>query len=409
MLLFLSVSIFTYTIAKILKMSKRCKIRELFPTLHLGDHLPGPHNSITDVSGVLVYTKSIHDTSGAAPGNINTGVTTILPRKDFFHKACYAGLFRFNGSGEMTGSHWIEETGLLHSPVILTNSFSVGPAYTGIYEHCIGEYGKDGVDWFMLPVVAETFDGFLNDLSKFAVKSSDIVEGINNATGERVKEGNTGGGTGMICHHFKGGTGSASRVVTGFDKDGNETKYTVGTLVQANYGKKSDFRISGIPVGRLLEKEETEEQKNADTALRAHTDKKEGSIIVIIATDAPLHPLQLQRLAKRATVGLARVGGQGHNPSGDIFLAFSTANEIPVQTVGADHRDVDPWKAKAMSIDVIDDATINSLFVAVAESVEESIYNALFMAETMVGNAKREVKALDLEKVQNILERLAAI
>ncbi|KAF2102627.1 peptidase family T4 protein [Rhizodiscina lignyota] len=392
--------------------SSRCRIRQLLPNLHLGDHPTGKLNSITDVPGVLVHTKSIHSAPSAPEGHINTGVTTILPRKDFFKSACYAGIFRFNGSGELTGSHWIEETGLLHCPVVLTNSFSVGAAYTGIYEYCVREYSsEDGeVDWFMLPVVGETFDGYLNDIGKFAVTSKDIVEGIEKASSDRVEEGNTGGGTGMMCHGFKGGTGSASRLVKGKigrpDGSLEDTQYTVGTLVQANYGKKPDLRISGIPVGRILEKQDkTPEQEAQDIAIREAKDKKDGSIIVVIATDAPLHPLQLQRLAKRATVGLARVGGQGHNPSGDIFLAFSTAKEVPVQSVGASHRAVDPWIPSTFNIDVVDDNTINSLFVAVAEVVEEAIYNALCMAENMVGLRDRKVDALDLEKVREIVGR----
>jgi D-aminopeptidase len=390
-------------------MSTRSRIRDRFPTLHLGDYPPGPLNSLTDVPGVLVHTKSIHEADGAALGCVNTGVTTILPRKNWFNEACHAGIFRFNGAGEMTGSHWIEESGLLHSPVILTNSLSIGPAHSGIWEHCIREFGKDGVDWGILPVVAETNDGYLNDLSKFAVKPSDVVEGIDRASSGRVEEGNTGGGTGMIAHHFKGGTGSASRVISGLDLQGNQKKYTVGTLVQANYGRKTDFRISGVPVGRLLDKEDSEAQKETEAAIRSHTDKKEGSIIVIIATDAPLHPLQLQRLAKRATVGLGRVGGQGHNLSGDIFVAFSTGNKILVRDFGIDHGDLDPWKARPITIDVMDDMTTNSLIASVVESVEESIYNAIFMAEDMVGNKGRSVKALDLDKVQSILEKASAI
>lgn len=392
----------------------RGRVRDVLPNVHFGDWQPGPLNSLTDVPGVLVHTKSVHSAPSTPEGHINTGVTTILPRKNFFSSACYAGIFRFNGSGEMTGSHWLEETGLLNSPIILTNSFNVGQAYTGIYEYCIREYQdeKGEVDWFMLPVVAETFDGYLNDISKFAVQSQDIVEGMEKASGDRVPEGNTGGGTGMICHYFKGGTGSASRIVKGsrLEKDGTlvDVDYTIGALVQANYGKKTDFRISGVPVGRIFEKEATAEQQAKEQDIKNAKDRKDGSIIVILATDAPLHPLQLQRLAKRATVGLARVGGQGHNPSGDVFLAFSTANEIPVQTVGANHRTVDPWKPSPLNIDVLDDTTINAMFNATAEAVEESILNALCMAETITGFQGRTIEALNLEKVKEIMSKYAA-
>lgn len=401
----------------------RGRIRDILPGIRIGTHKPGPLNALTDVPGVLVHTQSLHQNGGS----VNTGVTTILPRADWFHSACYAGIFRFNGSGEMTGSHWLEETGLLSSPVVLTNSFAVGAAYQGIYEHAIKQHGGDGVDWFLLPVVAETFDGHLNDLSTFAVRPHHIVEGIAAAAGGvPVPEGNTGGGTGMMCHGHKGGTGTSSRVVDGLgvalpgddDKAAPATTYTVAALVQANYGRLGHLRVTGAPVGRLLAEEleakassavglsaaEAEQARRFEEAERAK-DKKDGSIVVVLATDAPLHPLQLQRLAKRATVGLARVGGYGHNPSGDLFLAFSTANEIPVQRATAQKRAVDPFKAAAMSVQVVNDNSINALFEAAADATEEAIYNALCMAETMVGLKGRTIEALDLEKLKSIMAK----
>ncbi|KAK3081417.1 hypothetical protein LTS18_006874 [Coniosporium uncinatum] len=402
--------------------SPRCRIRTLLPTLYLGRYPPGPKNSLTDVPGVLASTSSIHSAPSATPGSVNTGLTCILPRRDFFSKACFAGLFRFNGSGELTGSHWIEETGLLHSPIVLTNSFAVGAAYQGIYEYCVPRYKAedDGeVDWFLLPVVGETFDGFLNDMSTFAVRSQDVVRGLEAVSGDAVEEGCTGGGTGMICHWFKGGTGSSSRVVMG-ESGGREKEFTVGALVQANYGAMRDFKMAGVPVGRLMVRAMEERlRENPDDAetlaeqmvlanLKQHKDKKDGSIIVIIATDAPLHPTQLQRLAKRATVGLAKVGGLGHNPSGDIFLAFSTGVEIPVQTVGAQHRSVNPWTPSTLSIEMIDDQTINALIEATADAVEESIYNAVCMAESMTGFKGRRIDALNLEKVKELMEKYGA-
>jgi D-aminopeptidase len=397
--------------------STRCRLRDLLPTVYLGKYQPGKKNSLTDVKGVLVHTQSITSAEGAVPGSVNTGVTTILPRASFFNKACFAGIFRFNGSGEMTGSHWIEETGLLHSPIIITNSFAVGAAYQGIYEYCIPKYKskEGGVDWFMLPVVAETFDGYMHDIGNLVVKPEHIVHGIENVSDAPVPEGNTGGGTGMLCHGHKGGTGSSSRVVLGLDTEGKEKQYTVAALVQANYGKIVDFKIAGAPIGRLLIKDiekrvlEKEPESMTEKAImeeiNAAKDKKDGSIIVIIATDAPLHPLQLQRLAKRATVGLARVGGVGHNPSGDIFLAFSTGNEIPVQSVGAGRSDVDPWKPAAMSVEMLDDNTINSIFEGAADSVEESIYNAVCMAENMTGFQGRVIHALPLERVKELMQK----
>ncbi|KAI0968209.1 peptidase family S58 [Xylaria arbuscula] len=387
----------------------RLRIRELLPNVHLGDWAPGPLNSITDVPGVLVHTQEIL----ADNGNVNTGVTSILPREDWFHKACYAGLFSFNGSGEMTGSHWINETGLLHSPIIITNSFAVGAAYQGIYEYAIKSQGaaKGQVDWFLLPVVAETFDGYLNDLSQFPITPAHIVRGLESVSSDRVREGCVGGGTGMICHYFKGGTGSSSRVVPGFDSKGETKNYTLGALVQANYGKKPHFRIAGVPVGRILAQEDDKaaeldaEKRLAQENLEREKDRRDGSIIVILATDAPLHPTQLQRLAKRATVGLARVGGRGHNPSGDIFLAFSTGNHIPVQEISMDRREVDPWKPTPFSTEVVDDASINGLFEAAAEATEEAIYNAVCMAETMVGNLGHKIEALPLDRVKEIMAK----
>ncbi|KAI4933959.1 uncharacterized protein J4E92_003629 [Alternaria infectoria] len=395
----------------------RQRIRDLLPTLHLGRYQPGPKNSLTDIPGVLVHTESIHSSPAypdAPPNDINTGVTTIIPRKDWFHKACFAGMFRFNGSGEMTGAHLIEEMGLLFSPIIITGSFGVGSAYNGIYEYAIRENcDKNGkVDWFLLPVVAETFDGFLHDVSKFAVTPKHVVDGIDKASSDPVKEGNTGGGTGMICHYFKGGTGSSSRVVPG--EDGKS--YTVAALVQANYGKMWDLKIGGAPIGRLIyeeQKRKIEEnpddpellaQANLLFKVKKEKDKKDGSIIIILATDAPLHPQQLQRLAKRATVGLSRVGGYGTNSSGDVFLAFSTANELNVQTVTAGQASVDPYKAREVSVTMTDDQTINALFEASADAVEEAIYNVLCMAETMDGNGNK-IEGLNLGRVKELMQK----
>ncbi|KAI8282589.1 Beta-peptidyl aminopeptidase BapA [Colletotrichum sp. SAR11_240] len=376
----------------------RGRIRDILPNLHLGTWPAGPKNSITDIPGILASTQEIHTDEG-----VNTGVTVILPHENWFKDACYAGVFRFNGSGELTGSHWIEETGLLASPIVLTNSFSVGDCYRGIYEYSIKNYSNDKgeVEWFLLPVVGETFDGHLNDISKLAVKPSDVINGIETATDAPVREGNTGGGTGMICHYFKGGTGSSSRVVEGFDGEGNKKNYTVAALVQANYGKAAHLRIGGFPVGRILEKEKAD----SFVEVAKHKDKKDGSIIVIIATDAPLTPIQCQRLAKRATVGLSRVGGYGHNPSGDIFLAFSTGNHIPVQSISMERREVDPWRAKALKIESIDDTSINGLFEAAADATEESIYNVLCSAETMTGFCGRTIEALPLDRLREIMKK----
>lgn len=215
--------------------SPRGRIREIIPNIIIGRYPTGPLNSLTDVPGVLVHTESLRRTT---PTIVNTGVTTILPRKEWFHDGCHAAYFRFNGSGEMTGSHWLDETGILNSPIIITNSFAVGPCYSGIYEYAVEKYkDKEGlVDWFLLPVVTETYDGYMSDIGAMAVKSDMVVRGIEKASADRVPEGNTGGGTGMCCQGYKGGTGSASRLVPGvIKKDGKEEKveYTVAALVQA--------------------------------------------------------------------------------------------------------------------------------------------------------------------------------
>lgn len=388
----------------------RQRLRQLLPKLHLGDWPTGPLNGITDVAGVLTHTTTLRPPSNPA---INTGVTILLPHQGWFHEALYAGLFRFNGSGEMTGSHWIDETGLLHSPIVLTNSFSVGEAYRGIYDHAIKHQSRpDGsVDWFLLPVVAETFDGWLNDTTAFAVQPAHIVHGLEAATAALTPEGCTGGGTGMICSGLKGGTGTSSRVVRGpVGADGAPPQdYTVGVLVQANYGSLRDLRIAGVPVGRLLLAQRARDGDEAvlrqQAEIEAAKRKRDGSIIVVVATDAPLHPTQLQRLAKRATVGLARVGGYGANPSGDLFLAFSTGNKVPVQTVTAQRRSVDPFQPRVLHADVVDDQSINGLFQAVADATEEAIYNAICMAETVTGHQGHRVDAIDLAQLKEIMEK----
>ncbi|KAK3181925.1 hypothetical protein K4F52_006829 [Lecanicillium sp. MT-2017a] len=315
-------------------------------------------------------------------------------------------MFRYNGAGELTGSHWIEETGLLYSPIVLTNSFSVGSCNTGIYKYAVDKYRDEngGVDWFLNPVVGETFDGYLNDLTQPVVTPDHVVKGIEQASSEPVQEGNTGGGTAMMCQGFKGGTGTSSRIVPGLDTNGKEASYTVAALVQANYGRMMHLHIAGIPVGRILlaEAQRERDAARAKAAYDAAKDKNDGSIIIVLATDAPLHPTQLQRLARRATGGLSRVGGYGHNSSGDIFIAFSTANEIPVQDKP---DDFDPLKAQALPIQSIDEESINGLIEATADATEEAIYNALCMAEDMVGHQGHSVKALPLERVRTIIQR----
>lgn len=390
-------------------LTSRARVRNVLPNLHLGFHPTGSLNSITDVPGVLVHTQSIRRPAGyntARPASvINTGITTVLPRRDWFDNCCYAAIFSFNGSGELTGSHWINETGLLASPIILTNSFSVGACYDGVYRYAVQHHAdKDGiVDWFLLPVVGETFDGFLNDIGALAVTSDMVVRGIENANADRVREGNTGGGTGMLTMGFKGGTGSASRVVDAMVR-GEKMNFTIGVLVQSNFGKARDLRFGPVPVGRVLERE----QKGLASTSGLPEPKKDGSIIVVIATDAPLHPIQLQRLIKRATIGVARTGGFGSNSSGDIFIAFSTATKVPREPGTSSRLTSQEAQFTAtveQSVDVVQDTTINGLFEAAAEAVEESILNALCMAQTMEGPRGYHAEPINLEKLKGIVAR----
>lgn len=372
---------------------KRFRVRELLPELFLGNWKPGRLNSITDVPGVLVNTESIQPDQ-----DVNTGVTTILPRADWYKYTCHAAIFKFNGAGEMTGSHWIDEIGILTSPIILTTNSSIGEAFRGVYDYVIryASTSDQDMDLFTFPVITETYDGYLNKQSRFAVTPEHVVQGILKASADAVPEGCTGGGTGMICHRFKGGTGSSSRIVPGVDAKGNPKDYTVGVLIQANYGKKEDLRIGGVPVGRIL----SEDAKTAASGV--HGPLADGSIIIVVATDVPLLPVQLQRLAKRATVGLSRVGGYGSNGSGDIFLAFSTAAKIPMQGFS---DGLDPYQPSSVSVETVENESINGVFEAVADATEEAIYNVLCMAETMTGYKGRTVEALDLSKVREIVTK----
>lgn len=379
----------------------RDRIRNVLPSIYLGRWPTGRLNSITDVPGVLVHTQSIEPDS-----NVHTGVTTILPRKDWHKFSSFAGVFRFNGCGEMTGSHWLNETGLLCSPIIITATSSVGEGYRGVTEYIYRNHRQEsgGVDLFVLPVIAETYDGFLSDPSRFAVTPEHVMAGIQSATADAVPEGNTGGGTGMICHRFKGGTGSSSRIVKGFSSEDKEVDYTLGVLVQANYGVSETLCIGGVPVGRILQKEGKLPTKTPADNMAAEP-RKDGSIIIIISTDAPLIPIQLQRLATRATVGLGKVGGYGNNNSGDIFLAFSTGNQIPSGDVSMQPKPgFNDYTPTERVVRMSDNDTLNGLFEAAADATEEAIYNAMSMAAPMTGYRGRHVPALDLADVKRIVE-----
>lgn len=345
----------------------RTRLREL--GIRIGELPTGAFNALTDVQGIRVgHTTLIYD----APRVARTGVTVILPREgNIWRDHCFAGCHRFNGNGEMTGMAWVEEAGLLTTPIAITNTHQVG-----LVRDVLVEYGRaqPGAPAWLLPVVAETYDGVLNDIDAFHLQREHVLAAIENARGGRVDEGNVGGGGGMRCHGFKGGIGTSSRVVTIAG-----AAYTVGALVQANYGSMKHLRVNGVPVGQVL-------------AAKYQASDARGSIIIIVATDAPLLPVQCKRLAQRATVGLARVGGYGHNSSGDLFLAFATGNHIPAET------------AQRIAVEMLPHSQMDALFEATVQAVEEAILNALCAAETMEG-FRGTVLALPLDALMDIMRR----
>jgi len=344
------------------------------------DGTPGRFNAITDVEGVVVGYSTIIE--GEGEHAIRTGVTAILPRKQATSdKPVFAGVFSLNGNGEMTGTHWIEESGFLEGPVLLTNTHSVGVVRDATIQWRIrhGEPDASGY-WWSLPVVAETYDGHLNDINGFHVKPEHVFAALDSARGGAIAEGNVGGGTGMICHEFKCGTGTSSRVV----KIG-EREYRVGVLVQANYGIRGELRIAGVPVGKVLKND-----------LLWSEPKDTGSIIIVVATDAPLLPHQLKRLAKRASLGLARNGSYSGNGSGDIFIAFSTANETATQVA-------------MTSLTALGNEQMDPLFLATARAVEESIINAMIAAEPMSGYKGNKAAAIDHQALIKLLKEHKAV
>ena len=334
------------------------RLRDLGITI--GHYPTGPHNAITDVPGVLVgQTTLIHD----HPRIARTGVTVIMPREgEIWQNPAFAAHHSFNGCGEMTGLLWVEESGQLSSPIALTNTHHVGTVHEAIVAYAQEQgHTKDS----SLPVVAETWDGWLNDMDGFHIGREHVDLAIGRLSSGPVAEGNVGGGTGMICHEFKGGIGTSSRLV--------ETKggtYSIGALVQANHGSREDFRVDGVPVGRML-----------TTPTPWDEPAGASSILIILATDAPLLPFQCRRLAKRATVGFSRVGGIGHNGSGDIFLAFATGNDLrPTEST--------------RSLIMMPNDQMSPLFAGAAEAVEEAILNAVVAADTMTGYKDRTAYGL---------------
>ena len=334
---------------------------------------PGAHNAITDVAGVLVGQTTL-----VRGRDVRTGVTVVLPRGKRYDPV-FAGWHAFNGNGEMTGTTWVEESGFLETPIAITNTHSVGVTRDAVVDWMSqnGLYDPlhPGIYW-LNPVVAETYDGTLNDINGFHVRAGDVQAALDSASSGPVAEGNTGGGTGMICHGFKGGTGTASRRLS--DEEGGTS---VGVLVQANHGGRPALTIAGCPVGRELASQGIED--NGET----------GSIIVVVATDAPLLPHQLKRLARRVPLGIGRVGGIGGNTSGDIFIVFSTANP------GAADR------SRTVELRMLPNDALDPLFNAVIQATEEAILNALAAAETMTGRNGNTVPALPHAQVRAILKK----
>ncbi|GJQ20885.1 MAG: aminopeptidase [Bacteroidia bacterium] len=344
---------------------------------------PGEWNAITDVKGVEVGYTTIIEGSGKlvrGKGPVRTGVTAIFPKGREFRDRVFGAWFTLNGNGEMTGTTWLEESGSLGSPILITNTHSVGVVRDAVIEWGAMKGTGEGYSGdFSLPVVAETWDGGLNDINGFHVKKEHVFQALDHAVSGPIAEGNVGGGTGMIAHGFKGGTGTASRKLE--QRDGG---YTVGVLVQANYGSRELLRIAGVPVGKeitdLLPK-------------RGQAPEDAGSIIVVVATDAPLLPHQLKRIVTRVALGVGVMGGRGENSSGDIFIAFSTANPEVAKT-----KDL-------ATITMLPNERINPLFRAAVEATEEAIVNAMIAAETMVGINGNTVYAIPHDRLKEVLKK----
>jgi D-aminopeptidase len=339
---------------------------------------PGPFNSITDIKGVEVGYRTLISGEGklqVGVGPVRTGVTAIFPRGKSAVDPVFAGWFTENGNGEMTGTTWVEESGFLYGPVMITNTHSVGVVRDTVIDWQV----KHGTpipleDWWSLPVVAETWDGDLNDINGFHVKPEDAIAAMQDAHSGPIAEGNVGGGTGMICFEFKGGTGTSSRQLPE-----NLGAYTVGVLVQCNFGVRHLLRIAGTPVGYEIPLD----TRRNDT----------GSIIVIVATDAPLLPHQLKRIARRVTLGLGRLGSISGNGSGDIFIAFSTAN------AGAG------MAQKSANVQTLANGQMDSLFEAAVQATEEAVVNAMIAAKTMTGINGHTVEALPHDRLREVLKK----
>jgi D-aminopeptidase len=350
------------------------------------DGTTGAINAITDVSGVTVGHTTLISGEGklqVGKGPVRTGVTAVLPRgKDSMTDPVFAGWWSLNGNGEMTGTTWVEESGFLEGPVMITNTHSVGVVRDAVIQWRVTHGQPDATGyWWSLPVVAETWDGWMNDINGFHVKPEHALRAIDSAASGAVQEGNVGGGTGMVCNEFKGGIGTASRTLTA--KEGG---YTVGVLVQCNFGRRANLRIAGVPVGREIPEEQV---YSADS----FGDREYGSIIVVVATDAPLVAHQLKRVARRVSLSLGRLGSISGNGSGDIFIAFSTANP------GAASAD------RVVDLKMLPNDKIEPIFAATVQATEEAVVNAMIAAETMTGIDNHRVIAIPHDKLRAVLKK----
>jgi D-aminopeptidase len=367
------------------------------------DGTPGPHNAITDVRGVEVGQTTLISGEGklvVGKGPVRTGVTAILPRGKSNNDAVFAGWFTLNGNGEMTGTTWVDDSGFLNGPVMITNTHSVGVVRDAVIAWKV-KHGSPDMEgyWWSLPVVAETWDGWLNDINGFHVHPEDAWHALDTAHSDEVEEGNVGGGTGMICNEFKGGIGTSSRVLSA------EGGYTVGVLVQCNYGRRDQLRIAGVPLGKEIpEKPAYGEDETASiarkgalsenlVAQKTTAGKDVGSIIVVVATDAPLIPTQLKRVAKKVSLGLGRDGSYSGDGSGDIFIAFSTANP------GADG-------SKGLhQLTMLPNDSLDPIFLATVQATEEAVVNAMVAAKTTTGIDNHEVIALPHDRLREVLRK----
>jgi D-aminopeptidase len=346
------------------------------------DGSPGPFNAITDVEGVTVgHSTIVEDYPNGR--SARTGVTAVLPLgRDSLMRPVFGAWFSLNGCGEMTGTTWLEESGQLEGPVMLTNTHSIGAVHEATIAWRIRQGGPDATGYYWsAPLVAETWDGPLNNVNGFYVTPAHVASALEGAKSGPVTEGNVGAGTGVVCYEFKCGVGTASRVVEVLG-----ATYTIGALVQANHGARDELRISGVPIGRSLAKDRAEGTAVAGAG-------KNSSIIIVVATDAPLLPHQLKRVVKRAALGLARTGAVAHNGSGDIFVVFSTAD----QSLGRVDR--------VMSHHSVPNDAMNPLFTATVQATEEAIVNALVAARDMTGDQGRSVQAIPHDEMMGVLER----